>query len=628
LEEIMKFRKIVLTLTAAIFLLAAPGAHPQSDSVTLLLQRARTFETRGRIDLAAKLWQQVIQSRPDDYEALDGLARYATQTGNTDDARRYSARLQKVPPVPLPHAAESANLLTAEQRAKLEQAGRLAADNQPVESMKLYREVFGENPPDNGWAIAYYETLAATPAGAPPAVTHLRALVKRHPDDLRYSLSLGRILTYNPSTRAEGVKRLESISGKPADVEAARLAWRQALVWEHGNAAYRPSLRAYLARYPDAELAADYTVAAHPAPSPVESAMGRDEQAAYQALHAGQLDRARSLFEKMAAESADKTKAWLGLGYVAMEQKDFAAAEKYFELARPRAGAQSASVEKSLHTARYWRIMGEATASFERNDLDAALASFQQALALQPASPEALAGVTGTLMKRGDTESAIAEYHRWEQARPNDLNAWVGIFAALRVYGDPAGALLAARAMPASLHAPCLNNPDCLIPLAAAYIDTGHLPEARQLLRETLLSFGAKSAPIATRIKIAALLDQSGSYAEAADMYAALTQEDPTSLDSWRGWIACVHEAGNDSEALRISSTMPNDVYAKAVRNTDYLSLIAFIYEALHQLPQAHQFVEQALQNETANGGNPPLTLQLQVAGLWLQENTPHPLRR
>jgi len=89
-----------------------------------------------------------------------------------------------------------------------------------------------------------------------------------------------------------------------------------------------------------------------------------------------------------------------------------------------------------------------------------------------------------------------------------------------------------------------------------------------------------------------------------------------------------VHEAGNDSEALRISSTMPNDVYAKAVRNTDYLSLIAFIYEALHQLPQAHQFVEQALQNETANGGNPPLTLQLQVAGLWLQENTPHPLRR
>jgi cellulose synthase operon protein C len=615
-------RRILVTLGAAIFLFAACGAaRGQADSVTLLLQRARAFENRGRIDLAAKLWRQVIQSHPDDYEALDGLSRYATQSGNTEDARRYSALLQKAQPVPLPHAADAASQLTADQRAKLEQAGRLAADNQPVEAMKLYQEVFGESPPDNGWAIAYNETLAATPGGAPQAVAHLRALLIRHPNDPRYSLSLARILTYNPPTRAEGVKRLESIAGKPADVEAARVAWRQALVWEHGNAAYQPSLRAYLKRYPDADLAAESAGAVRAAPSPAESAMGRDEQAGYQALHAGEFDRAKALFGKMAAESANKTRAWLGLGYVAMEQQDFAAAEKYFELAKPRAGAQSASVEKSLQTARYWRIMGEATASFERSDLDAALAEFQQALTLRPAAPEALAGVTGTLMKRGDTESAIAEYRRWEQARPGDLNSWIGIFAALRVYGDPAAALVAARAMPASLHSPCLNNPDCLIPLAAAYIDTGHLPEARQLLRETLLSSGAKSAPIATRIKIAALLDQSGSYAEAADMYAALTQEDPASLDSWRGWIACVHELGHDTEALRISGTMPDEVYSRAVRDTDYLSLIAFIYEALHQLPQAHQFVEQALQNATANGGIAPLNLQLQVASLWLQEN-------
>ena len=92
LEKAMKvLRRILVTLGAAIFLLAAPGAHPQSDSVTLLLQRARAFENRGRIDLAAKLWLQVIQSHPDDYEALEGPSRYSTQTGNSEDARRYSA---------------------------------------------------------------------------------------------------------------------------------------------------------------------------------------------------------------------------------------------------------------------------------------------------------------------------------------------------------------------------------------------------------------------------------------------------------------------------------------------------------------------------------------------------------
>src|ERR1035441_7435703 len=140
------------------------------------------------------------------------------------------------------------------QRARLEEAGRLAQSHQYEASLAIYREVLGDEPPPGSWAIAYYETEAATPDGYERAVAGIKKMSERFPSDQQYRLSLGRLLTYRPETRAEGIRVLTAIPANSAAGDAARKAWRQALVWNATSPSNQPSLREYLARYPHAEL--------------------------------------------------------------------------------------------------------------------------------------------------------------------------------------------------------------------------------------------------------------------------------------------------------------------------------------------------------------------------------------
>ena len=53
----------------------------------VLVEKARALEGRGRPDLAAQTWQQVLLSDPKHQEALATLARFAKQSGKADEAR-------------------------------------------------------------------------------------------------------------------------------------------------------------------------------------------------------------------------------------------------------------------------------------------------------------------------------------------------------------------------------------------------------------------------------------------------------------------------------------------------------------------------------------------------------------
>ena len=60
-----------LTLAPASASLFAQGA------TQALLEKAHTLEVRGRMDMAAQTWQQVLLAEPNNTEALSGLARAA-----------------------------------------------------------------------------------------------------------------------------------------------------------------------------------------------------------------------------------------------------------------------------------------------------------------------------------------------------------------------------------------------------------------------------------------------------------------------------------------------------------------------------------------------------------------------
>ncbi len=207
------------------------------------------------MDLAAQSWQQVLMSNPNQPEALAGLARWAKQNGRVEEANQYLARLRKVNPQdPAIANVEAMKVTGPKQRARLEEAGRLAQSHQYEASLAIYREVLGDDPPPGSWAIAYYETEAATPDGYDHAVAGIKKMSERFPSDQQYRLSLGRLLTYRPDTRAEGIRVLSSIPANSAAGDGARKAWRQALVWDGTSPSNQTYLREYLARFPDAEL--------------------------------------------------------------------------------------------------------------------------------------------------------------------------------------------------------------------------------------------------------------------------------------------------------------------------------------------------------------------------------------
>ncbi len=228
---------------------AQTGAGTQAATQSLL-DKAHALEVRGRMDMAAQTWQQVLLADPQNTTALAGLARSAKLSGNTALASTYLDRLRAINPND-PNISRVENMGSQQnQAAQLAQAGKLAQSGQYAQAMAIYKQVFGTQPPAGDWALAYYETESATDEGRAHAIAGLRDLTDKYPSDSRYQVTLGRILTYNPKTREEGRRLLEK---HPADPKAVA-ALRQSLVWDSANPASAADIRAYLLKHNDEQL--------------------------------------------------------------------------------------------------------------------------------------------------------------------------------------------------------------------------------------------------------------------------------------------------------------------------------------------------------------------------------------
>ena len=308
------------------------------DGVDILLGKARSLEARGRIDLAAQNWNQVLLVDPNQTEALAGLARQAKQNGDANNLRLYLERLRKANPRdPAIAAIERMRVLTPQDRARLDEAGRLASQKRSDEAMKIYREVFGNEPPWGKWSEPFYDTLATSTGGREDAIARLRQLSSRDPGNQVYRFWLARILSYEPKTRLEALRLLESVRDS-GTVEQARTIWRQGLVWEKDNPAAQASLEAYVQRYPDKEL---QEAVARLKENKAREIQGADRERGFQALRSKDVTTAQQKFEDVLRRSPGDVNAMAGLGFVRLEQKRFTDAYALFDKARALAPQRS-----------------------------------------------------------------------------------------------------------------------------------------------------------------------------------------------------------------------------------------------------------------------------------------------
>ena len=618
---------------------SAYGQAGQSATQSLL-DKAHALEVRGRTDMAAQTWQQVLLADPNNTDALGGLARAAKLSGNNALAEMYIERLRKINPND-PGIARAENMGSeAEHNVQLAQAGKLAQQGQYAQAMAIYRKVYGDTPPAGDSALSFYETEAATEDGRPHAIAGLRSLVEKNPGDARYRIALGRILTYNPKTRAEGRKLLAQYPADPQAVDALR----QSLLWDAQNPATAGDIRAYLAQHPDAQLSqtlrneprqAPQQGGQRPAPVPQTpeqraasaAAAGRntEEQAAYKALNARRLPEAEARFKAILAKNADDPNALAGMGYIRMQQANFGGAISFLVQAK-QDGSKDPGVDPALTTSRFWYTMGEGAIALNDNDLPLAEKQYRTALQMRPTSVEALEGLGGTLLRAEQPVAAEPYFLQFVKLKPAAPHAWRGLFLAQMGAGETARALATERAIPAAPRAELARDPLFLRSLASAYQAAGREADAQRVLKMALdLPFpaDARGVELATQQQYADLLQTAGRYDQAAGLYRQVLAKDQSQTAAWQGLVRAEHAMNNDQEALRALESMPPTNYEQAMREPGFESTVAAIYQSQGRLDLAQDVLEKSIAKQAAANQPPSVLTQVQLAGIYLQRNNP-----
>lgn len=609
---------------------SATGQTAQSATQTLLA-RADQDELRGRLDLAAQAWEQVLLVDPNNTQALGGLARSEKATGNLAKANMYLSRLRAINPDDPGIARAERTTSTTTNKEELQEAGRLVQQGQYGKAMEIYHQLYGDAPPPGDIALAYYETEAASEEGREHAIAGLRGLVQKFPSDIRYQVALGQILTYNPKTRLEGRRILEAHPNDPEAVEALR----QSLLWDAQNPATAGEIRAYLARHPDPALVdalrnerrGNYAAMtpAQRATAAVNATRSAADREAYRELNQRHLAEAELKFKAILAKTPEDANALAGMGYIRMQQANFAGAISFLVQARED-GSKDPNLSSALATSRFWYTMAQGSLALSEGDLAEADKEYQAALDARPDSPEALDGLGGTLLKAQQPDTAVAVFERYVKVQPSAPHAWRGLFLAQSGSGHAAQALDTERQFPPAVRAELASDPLYLRALASAYSSVGRDADAQRVLQAALnLPFPADAQNLKTDTKIqyAELLQQAKRFDQAAGLYRQILASDPNNIPAYQGLVQVQHLSGHDDQAILTIDAMSPELYARAMRDGGFDLTVASVYQGAGRLDVAQDILEKTLQQEAAQGAKPSVNVQIQLAGIYLQRNQP-----
>lgn len=571
---------ICITVAAAPCCLLASSTAEQA-----LLTRAQSLATHGHLDMAVQTWQQVLLSDPNNKDALAGIAKADMQLGKPAEAEKYVNRLRALGASAATVGQIEAMPRVQPQEVRIEEARSLAQAGKYAEAMRIYHDVYGDEPPAGDVALAYYDTESAIPADRLHAVDGLRKLSQRFPADSRYAITLGRILTYDPKSRAEGIAILRQYA---ATAEAAD-ALKQAEAWNEMAPATRVAS------------------ASGAGENPVEAAAWRE-------LNQGHLEEAQQDFQELLAKEPSNPQGLSGMGYVAMKEKDFTAAADYFDRART-AGARN--VEAALALAHFWQRMASGDEQLKSGNSDAAIEDYRAAVQMKPASPDALEALAGALAQKGSTAEALDLFQRTLRLAPDRANAWRGLFLAQSSVGDTQAAVATSNRMPADVRSQLARDPDYLRALAEDDIALGRKADADNVVQRALaLPFPnqGRDLPTDRQMQYAALLMTAQRYEPALQLYRQVVTEGPGNIAAWRALIAAQHQLLRDDEALATIGRMPQAAFGQIEDDAGFLTLIGSIYQSQHEWERAQKYLERAL-SVTSNSAT-----ALQLADVYAAE--------
>jgi cellulose synthase operon protein C len=312
-------------LVALSSLLLAGAAHAQlSPAQKALEDQGRYWEDRHQPDRASVAWQKLLESDPDNAEALTHLGIIEARVGRLDQAKSYAARLKTAhPDAPENAVLDRAIQVGAINPNDIEEARKLARAGKYDEAIAAYKKALNGQSPPPDLAQEYYETLAGTKTGWDEARTGLQELSAALKDDLSVQYAYARVLTYHEETRRDGIAIMASLSTDPSVGRQATQGWHDALIWLGGTKADVPLYQAYLNTHSD-DAAVTKKLASIENPPPgtagngAQGVAGMDEahRSALAALNAGHLKEAAQQYEALVHADDKDVDALGGLGVV------------------------------------------------------------------------------------------------------------------------------------------------------------------------------------------------------------------------------------------------------------------------------------------------------------------------
>lgn len=545
-----------LMLLAALALPAARAVSP--EDLRFLREKAVALEARGRGDLAAEAWRQLLATEPQDAEALGRLGLLDVGAGRRREAQDTLQRLRQLAPgSPWTARLEQSLALPAEGRGLIQDAGQAQARGDHAAALKLYDQALGGAEPPPPLADAYFKALAKTPGGKAAAQRRLRALVAAEPDQPRYALTLGELLSYDAATRREGVRLLLPLQARGDELgPAARRAIDQARRWGIPGGMPRPDRLAArgpgpAAEAPAAPVAPQLALAAaapavrsapaapaRPATAPrlrepqpgrrsappaealapraepappvplrlpgeARGAEGSELQAGYAALRGGKLDEAERHFLSLSARNPEVPAYLEGLAEVRMAQRRYPDALDLFDRLPP-----SPKVEARMREAMGQGALEIAGAEVESGRPREALRYYRRADELLPNQVEVLSGLARAQSAAGEREGALDTLGRALQLQPDNLGLWQTQGDLLMQAGQYPALLDSERRMPPKVRSGLERQIGHQLAIAQAAQQTGDRERSRKALDSAFLLH--RTAPPGQQLQLAWLLREQG----------------------------------------------------------------------------------------------------------------------
>ncbi|HAT6803321.1 TPA: cellulose synthase [Citrobacter freundii] len=459
-------------------------AADSENATQALFTQAQYWHDKANNKLAMESLHKILLVNPHDQQALYLMALWSQQSGDAHTTDTWRNRLASVAPDdPRLQTLDDIREVQKLPQGQLSLARQQARSGNIDASLATWRTLFRGDIPPPAIASEYYLTMGANKKMYPQAINELRELTRRHPQDTGLRLALAKLLTYQDTSRREGISILQSLAEGNPDADKAL---RQALTWLSPRPGDEGLYQKWMQRHPDDRALMQYWR---------QGAENEYRGEGFTALNNGDLTQARQDFSAVLQNNPEDADALAGMGYVAQRSGDFASAAKYLEHAAKLGGAESADRQLQAQDAAFYARLATAQEAFKRGDIKSALA-ISAPLVSESGNRGSAASLFRADVLRKDRQYPQAESTLREllARQPDNEQAREELYYILQDAHktEEAGQLL--RTLPVSVQARLQkgsgrkNAPDEAIRKQASQkLESGEVQQAETILRQGLL---------------------------------------------------------------------------------------------------------------------------------------------